>query len=670
MSIQNTVHKLNYRPDIDGLRTIAVLSVIIFHINKELIPGGFVGVDIFFVISGFLISRFIMRDLQTGHFSLLEFYRRRIKRIIPPMLLVLFFTLLAAQFLLLPDDAKQVAKSGIWSLLSMANVYFTLYQDTGYFADASSQIPLLHLWSLGVEEQFYLIWPLVLMATFRPARIELFGIVVVIISLASFVFAELYFKTNPLFVYYMLPSRAGELLAGALVAMVFFKNPTYKIPNYLVTTIAICGLGLVAFSLSWLSESKVFPGLLALLPTTGAALIILAGGLGEAWILRILANRLMIWIGLLSYSAYLWHWPLLVFYRYGYREITFYSGTAIFLLTFLLAWLSFRFVERPSRQSKGTAVAVIIKQFMIPAGVLAFLALAIYKLDGYGLRWFSSEYKARLDAVMHAEPAAETYSYVCERNEVTIADTKNDNCVLGQKSNTPPKVLLWGDSNSSHYVGVLGKIAEQAGFSFRHIASGACPPLLEGDLKLYVTAKKYPHCLASNNIARELIKEYPVIVIAGSWVAYQNDSPSFIQDLKTTIEYLVAQNRKVIVMGKNPVFIKTDPLCPAKALVYPWLSCEVNKVPLSQDVANFNAMLKEFAEKTPNVKYFDVIPYLCQHGLCSPTDPQGNKLYFDAGHFSISGSWKLGNLITQQSAVPAPFDEVVGWIANANKDLK
>src|SRR5258705_5126811 len=209
---------MNYRREIDGLRAIAVLSVILFHIDKSALPGGFAGVDIFFVISGFLITGNIAKEVEDRRFSLIDFYRRRVKRIAPVLMLVIAVTLATSQILLLPEDARETAKSAVWSLLSLANVYFWLYQDTSYFAADSGELPLLHLWSLGVEEQFYLIWPLLLSALYRPRSRKAFIIGAAVFALLSFFLAAELFNTAPAVVYYMLPTRAGALFVGAMFA--------------------------------------------------------------------------------------------------------------------------------------------------------------------------------------------------------------------------------------------------------------------------------------------------------------------------------------------------------------------------------------------------------------------------------------------------------------------
>lgn len=346
----------DYRSDIDGLRALAVLSVIVFHIDKTVLPGGFAGVDIFFVISGYLISRNILDDVARGRFSIADFYRRRIKRIAPPMLLVVGSTFVAAQFVLLPEDAERVAESALWSLGSLANAYFWLHQDTSYFAAASNESPLLHLWSLGVEEQFYVVWPLVLMFAYAASRARAVFAVSVVAALASYVLGDLLFTRDPSFVYYMLPTRGGELLVGALVAMGMRPEARIHLPRAPAGVVAALGIALVVGSLGWLSEEGVFPGVRALAPTVGTALLVIAGHLGNNPVSRVFSLRPVVAVGLVSYSAYLWHWPLLAFMRYGGHEPGVLGGAAVVALTLALASVTY-FAAR---------VKVVVAPFMQP----------------------------------------------------------------------------------------------------------------------------------------------------------------------------------------------------------------------------------------------------------------------------------------------------------------
>lgn len=643
-----------YRSDIDGLRAIAVLSVILFHINPLLLPGGFVGVDIFFVISGYLISLHIYKELENGQFSLAEFYRRRIKRIAPAMLVVLGITVILAQFILLPEDAEKVAESGLWSLASMANVYFWLFQDTSYFAAASNELPLLHLWSLGVEEQFYIFWPLLLMLVYRSANKPVFALSILVIALLSFVLGETYFAQNPSFVYYMLPTRAGELLVGALVALAINKNIPAQLSLLYRSLLASAGVTLLVASFVLLSEESVFPGYQAIPPTMGVALLIFVGHYGKNWTSPFLTLVPMQWVGLISYSAYLWHWPILAFYRYGQFDIHLLSGSVILTSTLLLAWLTYKYVEQPLRKTSYGALQVFIRQYCLPAGALALLAVLAMKLDGYGVRWFSEDYKNSLSAAQQHLRYRSDYDYVCMRKLVIADDVIDAKCILGQHSGSEPKILLWGDSNAAHFVDMLAVFAEDQSYQFRNIEVSACPPLLF-HLEKHTNPKRLTECMASQKIIQPILETFDTLFIAASWTTYTGNSEQFIDDFKHTLDLLSTQVINIIVIGKTPHFTQYNRYCKPKQVSFPLMNCNVSPVALDQNTINTNDQLATLAKNYNNIHYTDFNKFLCPEGLCSVYLSSELPLYFDKSHMSQSGSQFLGEMILRTHGTPQEF---------------
>ena len=440
-----------YRPDVDGLRAVAVLSVIIFHLSKPVLPGGFLGVDIFFVISGYLITRNILQGVGRGTFTVAEFYRRSIKRTTPMLIVVVAFTLIASYLLQLPEDFRTTAKSAVFSLASLANVYFWKFQDTSYFAMDSSQIPLLHLWSLGVEEQFYLIWPVLLLLTYRPTRARKLVIVSVVAAIASFIVGDLLYDRAPSFTYYMLPTRAGELLVGALVAMAVLQQIERRIASAAIPVIATIAVVILTASLFLINENQPFPGWRAIPPTAATGLLILAGHCGNnAWS-RLLSWKPLVWIGLISYSAYLWHWPLLALFRYGYGEPNFVAGAILFALTIILAWLTYRYVEQPTRHSSGSLLRVFVRQYAVPGGVLVALAFVAIYSPRFGVSLHTAHYQRRLSDTQTQTRPAYQFSWVCQRQRFTLADGRNPHCVLGSTAPAAPDAILWGDSHRRRF---------------------------------------------------------------------------------------------------------------------------------------------------------------------------------------------------------------------------
>lgn len=650
----------DYRPDIDGLRAIAVLSVIFFHLNYAHLPGGFIGVDIFFVISGYLISLHIFKDIRKGRFSILEFYKRRVKRIAPAMLVVVFVTIASAQFLLRPIDAEKVAESGLWSLLSLGNVYFWLYQDTGYFAQTSNELPLSHLWSLGVEEQFYIFWPLMLLATYRIGYGKYFFLLFSLIVLASVFLAEHLFARDPSFVYYMLPTRAGELLMGALLALVILKRGTIKIPETLVALVSWTGLVMISGSLICLNEELVFPGLRAIPPTLGAAMLIFAGHFGRSWPSRFLMLKPMVWIGLISYSAYLWHWPILAFLRYSNTEISFFFALAIFAMTMLLAWASYLYVETPGRRLARGSIQVITLLYIVPCGLVGVIALASMKLDGYGLRWFSEDYKLQLAKLRDATKPAYEYDYVCQSQVLTYNDVKNPHCVIGDDHQSSTSAILWGDSNAAHYIGLVGVFAHEGGFKFRNLEIGSCPPLFS-DADRFASIKRAPDCNKSWPIAFEAINKYPVVIISASWSSYQSRSEDFLNAFFQTVLELANKGKLVILVGKAPVISTYDRLCWEKAISFPFVKCDTSSVSFPTEVAEINQKLKYFSQHTENVEYYSINEHLCPDGTCSAFNKDGKVIYYDSDHLTLEASWQIGSDIYEKEGVPFPFTLIPGW---------
>lgn len=356
-----------YRPDIDGLRAFAVLSVVGFHAFPAAFPGGFVGVDIFFVISGFLISGIILKGLASGSFSFQDFYLRRVKRIFPALVLVVASSLVAGYFLLLADEYKQLAKHAISGLFFVAN--FALWTEAGYFDTSAEFKPFLHLWSLGIEEQFYMLWPLLLWLFWRWKQRLLLTICV--LAGLSFIANLIWIDPSPVMTFYWPHTRFWELLAGASLAAAVLQRAPSNPLGYRQRNIAgWFGIALLLGSTFGFDRTLAFPGYWAVLPVLGAVLIIFAGP--EAWINRNLLSRpSAVFIGLISYPLYLWHWPLLTFPRIINGEETPYGVRLIALgLAFLLAWLTYALLERKVRfRSSWRIPATLAASALMVAGV-------------------------------------------------------------------------------------------------------------------------------------------------------------------------------------------------------------------------------------------------------------------------------------------------------------
>ena len=373
---------MHYRPEIDGLRAVAVVPVILFHAGFGVVSGGYVGVDVFFVISGYLITTIIVTELAEGRFSIRRFYERRARRILPALFLVMLCCVPFAWMWMLPSQFQDFSKALVAVSFFVSNVLF--WRQSGYFAPAAEENPLLHTWSLAVEEQFYIVFPLLMLAAWRFGRNPVF-VLIAGLSLLSLLLAEWGWRNTPDANFYLIPTRAWELGVGALCALVLHRRRPGT--NSLL---AGFGLGLIAMSVLLYDASTPFPSLYALAPVGGTALVILYGGAGTLPA-RLLSGRLMVGLGLISYSAYLWHQPLFAFARLrspGYPPETVMALLA--LATLGLAWLSWRYVEQPFRRRPRPLLpkqsAVFATSGVATAIVLA-LGLAGHLSNGREAYW-------------------------------------------------------------------------------------------------------------------------------------------------------------------------------------------------------------------------------------------------------------------------------------------
>ncbi len=608
----------------------------------------------FFVISGYLITTNIIRDVERDRFSLLEFYRKRVMRIVPAMLLVVCFTLAAAYVLMLPEDARQVSKSAVFSLASMANVFFWVYEDAGYFAQSSLEMPLLHLWSLGVEEQFYLLWPMIIVTLHTRARGVRTAVALVAVALVSFWMGSAFFVAHPSFVYYMLPTRAGELLIGAIAALVVLNRWDALVAPRVAQLVAPAGAFLLLASLLMLSEETPFPGWSALVPTIGTALLILGGHRSPGRVTRLFASRPLVAVGLISYSAYLWHWPLMAFFRYGYGEIGLGSGVVLFLATLCAAWVAYTFVEQPARHATGSVRRIVATQFVIPTAILGGVALVLVYPTLVGRSALqSAAYLEKLSTIRNAAQPAFLAESVCQFQTIEEADFAAARCVGGEQ-NGAVDALLWGDSNAAHYVQMLDEVGKFQGFSLRNMQFGACPPLLS-DPTAFVAPSRASACRAASIAMRSETKQYPVVILSALWNGYAQRSSDFFPEVASTVERLAAEHQLVVLIGKAPTLTGFDRRCREKQLSFPLLECEDIVVQISEDVKTANQRLQEIATRTKNVLYFDANDVLCPEGECRLNGGDGQPKYYDARHLSVSGSRALGKAVTSSAATSFPL---------------
>ena len=443
-----STHSIGYRPDIDGLRALAVVPVILFHAGFSTFSGGFIGVDIFFVISGYLITGVIWREIVQNEFALLAFYERRARRILPAMFAMIAATLVVGWFLLTVAPFQSLANSTFAAVFSISNVYF--WRQTGYFAGASELFPLLHTWSLGVEEQFYIFVPLLLLAVTRFGRYAMIATLalIVVVSFSLCVWAS-YRYPSPNF--FLIPTRAWELGIGGLLAVVRLPLP----PRGTAAArhcVGILGVSMILAAVFLFDKNTVFPGLSALLPCFGTVLLIWVGmsqpeGLQDApsqgLVTRFLATRPMVSIGLISYSLYLWHWPVFVYLRHLTARTDLEWQWSFFgiLLSTVLAVVSWRFIEQPFRNrtaiGKGTITIFSI------GGTVGLAAIAL--IISFGLK--GAPFRVPEDARQIAD-AREDFDLSCMQTIPSRQAFSVSDCRIGSAT-LEPSFILMGDSHAA-----------------------------------------------------------------------------------------------------------------------------------------------------------------------------------------------------------------------------
>jgi peptidoglycan/LPS O-acetylase OafA/YrhL len=527
-----------HRPDIDGLRALAVMPVILFHAHLKF-SGGFVGVDIFFVISGFLITTIILKEITEKKFSLVAFWERRIRRILPALVVVVLATLVAGWFLYLPDDLMSLGASVMAQSALISNVFF--YWHSGYFEAGADTLPLLHTWSLAVEEQFYLLLPLLLMFLAGIKRSAIPSIIAAL-GLCSFALSIPGTYHEPSATFYLLPTRAWELMLGAYLA----AKPGMQLSREWTREMAaVCGLGFILGSIFLYTNRTRFPGLAALPPCLGAALIILSGNDKPTLVGKILSLRPVVFIGLISYSLYLWHWPLLVFAKYGSVEPeNRLLCLGAVMASFVPAILSWKFVETPFRKRRVCATRPQVFAF---AGCSALVLLAIGTSVKLG-RGMPSRVPAK--ALVYA---GYRHDFAL-RNEITAkkAEAGEFAELGGQDTNQPVELMLWGDSHAQALAPVIDDLCRR--FSVRGVeATHAATAPLVG----YVSSA--PGSLGENSPAFSKAvlafisqRHLKAVIVAAYWASY---GPTDLRNeqLSATVQAVNAAGARVYVVKDVPI---------------------------------------------------------------------------------------------------------------------
>lgn len=635
-----------YRRDIDGLRAVAVASVVLFHAFPALLPGGFIGVDVFFVISGYLISSIIFRGMDDGVFSFATFYGRRVKRVFPALFLVLAFTYAVGWFFLLPEDFKRLGQHVAGGAGFASN--FVLLGEVGYFDTSASLKPLLHLWSLGIEEQFYFFWPLLAYGAHRT-KVR-FWVLAALIAIASFGFDVHLTHSDAVSAFYLPHSRAWELLVGALLACVMMRArsfPTILRANALSTV----GISLLIIAEFRINGSSRFPGWWALLPTIGAALLISAGP--AAWLNKVvLSNRVVVFVGLISFPLYLWHWPLLVFVRLGYAgSVPAPARAGIIVVSLLLSWLTYKFVETPIRH--GALVGLKVASLCMLILAIGYAGINTYHREGLEFRTVARANKDLTTAL--------NYDYWKSAN--CTSHYAVEPCLMDSDH---PEVMLLGDSHVNHFY--PGLAANPV--SPKIINVNTCLPLKGIRLSVAKNQAAYV-CTNRDNFSfnARVLEDYPsikAVVISGWWkenldggnptqafkdtwgeIEFTSKIPSdagldrpelIFRGLSRTISYLEARHLKVVFVPDTP-YIEEDmrTYCAIGNPFRAYSDCSMSRSKFEVGLGSENAMVNRLKQAHPDLIVFDARQYFCDSDRCY-LSRNHQFLYRNENHLSVYGS--------------------------------
>jgi peptidoglycan/LPS O-acetylase OafA/YrhL len=633
---------MKYRREIDGLRALAVVPVIIFHAGLQIFSGGFLGVDVFFVISGYLITKIVLLELDEGKFSIVSFYERRARRILPALFVVMLICIPFAWFLFLPEDLVFFSKSLIAVSLFASN--FLFWRETGYFALSTQSNPLINTWSLAVEEQFYVFFPIFLILFWKLSKLFILcGLVLVFF--VSLGMAEWMSYVKPSLAFYLPFTRAWELLIGSFAAFFLIRANRKKFPIELCEISGWIGVLFIIFSFVYFNKNTPIPGLFSLVPTLGTLLVIVFAT-NKTTVGKFLGNRILVRIGLISYSAYLFHQPLFAFTKYSeFFQFNIYISLLLCLVTFIFAYLSYIFVETPFRDKCKISKQSFLKFSIISTSFMIIVGTYIVYKNGYESRFqVYTEVKSTLKWP--------------DENNIT-ADCKNkfggDQYCLITDPNEVPTDLLIGDSHANHFFFGLSQSLKKQNRNLLMFGAGGCPPLIDIDIGFhYVYGLKLNCNKRTNDKFKSLMLSDSVnnVFLSFSGIDYL-DTKVELFDLKGEIDFrtdrasaltnaFLRTIKFAIDNGKRVYVIEDLP----NVSFDNFQKCLVQNNDLSVSILCLH-ILKQPTE------YFDMLNIFKTHGAIVirtnnllnsfPFTDSGKLLYRDGTHLSFDGSLFFGN---------------------------
>lgn len=616
-----------YRPDIDGLRGFAVLAVVAYHAFPQWVWGGFIGVDIFFVISGYLITGLILDGLAAGHFRFSEFFARRIRRLFPAFILTLTASLVAGWFILLPDEYEQLS----WHVVAGAGFFsnFVFWSEVGYFDDAAETKPLLHLWSLGIEEQFYLVWPILLWLAWRR-RVDLrliFGFLLA----GSFLFALHLSNVDQAAAFYSPLARIWEFAGGGLLA--WAQRQGFRVEGWRAQGISLLGLASLGLGLALIHNDSTFPAPWAILPVAGATLLIAAGP--AAWFNQtVLANRAFVWIGLISYPLYLWHWPLLSFlYIWEGGDASVWFRLYAIAAAVLLAQMTYQYVENPIRRRGNSIVSIkLVVGMAIMGGACYMLAF-----QGYRIYWRDHP-RVTLSETIFTSPFRNKCHF--RRHWHNFKEREICEYFEGERI----KFAVLGNSHGVELAYALAQELKPFGIGLRHYTMSGCQPSY-----IFSPQKRTPHeklCVEWHRYVVESILKSDIDTIilsfrTGSNTGLRDDFRALIDDL--------------VLHGKKVVWVMQAPLLQKHVNYYIRRSGTQSDVKATrrEDWTNFYQGWNGFAETIKDrVFVIDPAAYFCDLQFCYAAKDNAS-LYYDSHHMSVHGAQLIA-----RNLLPKVFNDI------------
>jgi len=643
---------MKYRPDIDGLRCLAIVPVVLFHAGRDYFSGGFIGVDVFFVISGFLITSIIRQEIHQNTFTLAGFYERRCRRIFPALIVVILACFVIGYFMMLPGQYADFARSAIAALLFVSNGFFWL--QTGYFRPVAEWMPLLHTWSIAVEEQYYIIFP-VFMLIARRWRVSRQLVVIGIVFALSFLTSVYGAYRHPSAAFYLTPSRAWELLLGVLIA--YWTSPTLR-QRWLREALSFAGLLMLLVPIVAYDARTPFPGLAAAVPCLGTGILLITGMTGPSLVKSALENRVLVFIGLISYSLYLWHWPLFVFMRLRFAQTELSPGLVAVgaLASFCIAVPSWHFIETPFRRREAFDRRSIFRYSAVAVLLSLSIAGAVRFFDGIPDR-VGPEALAFEGASKDVDPFGTRCS----------GRVDHPSCHFGAEDSTPVSFALWGDSHAAAFRPALEEAMKGSGRRGALVwLDGGCPPLLGARRVSELGAEE---CNAFQERALGFLTDpdnsIETVFLSARWLAYatgiipgaddshvyliedeqseelgpEENRRVFNRSLKSTVDQLRAAKKTVVIVGGVPEIGWDVPTILALSAQHQvTLPQPPSRRETEEKYAVVDRVLSGMAERD-GVTYVPVWSLLCpEHCLITEDD---RAIYSDENHLSLYGAQRF-----------------------------